>query len=126
MEEEKKEPKLITLVLIQETAKGKDGNDVMDPQGEKQYKRDDHMGLIGIIGRFDSTKHPLKDYKRLIRIKDLLIESWSKETKELGLTLEQATFLKEYLVNFPEKEGKVAPLKEFEMRTLVGILEQLE
>jgi helix-turn-helix protein len=45
---------------------------------------------------------------------------------DLELSLDEASFLKSYLDEIPEKEGKEVQLQEFEIRTLVSVLEQLK
>ena len=112
--------------MVQEPALDKQGKVAKDPKGEKQYKRDDYVGLLQLLNRFDSRLHTIKDYKSFTHLKDNLLQHWAKEDTTVDLSLDEATFLKEYLKTLPDKEGKEGRLAEFEIRTLIGILEQLE
>ena len=119
-------PKTLNLNLIQEVALDKKGKEAKDEKGNKQYKRDDFIGLINLLNAFDTKIHGMKEYKMFIKLKDHIFANWVKENKTLELSLDEATFLKDYLSNFPEKEGKDISLPEFVLRTLCGILEQIE
>ena len=119
-------PKTLNLNLIQEAALDKKGKETKDEKGNKQYKRDDFVGLINLLNVFDTKIHEMKDYKMFIKLKDHIFINWAKENKTLELSLDEATFLKDYLSNFPEKEGKNVSLPEFMIRTICGILEQIE
>jgi len=125
---EKKEEtkqKMITLTLIQEVALDKKGKEIKDADGNKSYQRDDFIGLLNLLAKFDSKFHEMKDYKMFLKVKDHLLENWRKEDKNIELSLDEATFLKRYLSELPEKEAKNQSLQEFEIRTLCGILDQL-
>lgn len=127
--------KIITLILkrIASFIK-KDGKleEVKQPDGSIGCKQDDNYGLIQILEKFDSHIHPVNEWKIKLLIQDKLWEIFKKrsETKisdlEIELTLDEAAFLKSYLVNFPEKEAKGLNLQDFEMRTAVSMLEQLQ
>ena len=119
-----KKPLTLNLNLIQDLALDKKGKEIKDREGNKSYRRDDFIGLLNLLNRFDSRIHEMKDYKTFLQLKDKLYQNWSKDNKTLELTIDQASFLKTFLSEFTAKEGKDAPLQEFEMRTLVGILEQ--
>lgn len=124
MEETK--PKTLNINLVQEIVLDKKLREVKDPQGNKQYRRDDFVGLINLLNRFDSKRYGIKEYKMFLKLKDHIIANWVKENRTLELSLDEATFLKDYLSALPEKEGKENSLAEFEMRTLCGVLEQME
>jgi hypothetical protein len=116
----------LKIEMVQEVALDKKGKEVIDREGNKNYKREDFMGLMNLLSRFDSTRHTMKDYKFYIKLKDKIHRAWSEENRILDLSLDDATFLKTYLSEYSEKEGKNVPLAEYEMRTLIGILEQME
>lgn len=118
----------IVLKLIKEAMLDKDEKEVKGPEKEVQYKRDDCIGLISLLNRYDSKKHPgsMKLVKALLSIKDKMELAWRKDLTEVNLTLEEASKLKEYLTNLPDLEGKEDSLRQFELRTLVAVLEALE
>jgi hypothetical protein len=119
-------PKTLTIDIIQEVVLDKKGKEVRDQKGEKQYKRDDFVGLINLLNRFDSKRHGMDDYKNFIKTKDKILKYWADEITKVELSLNEATFLKNYLTELPKKEGMDKSLAEFEMRTLIGITEQLD
>jgi hypothetical protein len=112
--------------MIQEVALDKKGKEIKDEKGNKQYKRDDFIGLINLLNAFDTKIHDMKDYKMFLKLKDHIFANWVKENKTLELSLDEATFLRDYLSSFSEKEGKNISLPEFMLRTLCGVLEQIE
>jgi len=122
--------KPITIKLIQEEAKEKnDKGEVVvskDPQGNTNYLRNDLVGLQRLLSRFDTRIHTVKDWKLSIKIKEKITKAYLDDLKEIDLNLDQAAFLKIYLKEFPEKEGKNENLLEYELRTLFGILEQID
>ena len=121
-----KKPKTLSITLIQEVATDRKGKEIKDEKGNKSYKRDDFIGLLQLLNRFNSKFHEMKDYKLFLKLKDHLLENWKKDDLNLELTLDEATFLKDYLSELPNKDAKDQGLAEFELRTLCGILEQLE
>ena len=120
----------ITIKFVKEEAKDKDskGNIVVskNPKGEVNFLRNDLVGLAALLRRFDTRIHPPKDWKQSIKIKEKLTEAYIKDAEGIELTLDQATFLKLYLKDLPEKEGKQEALPEFELRTLFGTLDQFD
>jgi len=129
-ETKKEEPKQkIVLRLKNELLLDKNGKELkFGPDREPEYKQEDAIGLQSLINRYDSKKHPgaMKLVKALLNIKDKLEEVWRKDGEELGLSIDESSHLKEYLSKFMDLEGKDVTLKQFELRTLVDILEQLE
>jgi len=132
-EEEKKlkilaSTKGIVLHLLAEKAYDKDKKghkiELKDHEGNQQYLRNDAVGLMGILGRLDTRLYTLKDLKLWTKIRDKLRECYFKDTDELELTLDEAKFLKDYLLNVQTKDAKDRSLQEFEIRTLIGISEQ--
>ncbi len=114
----------------------KDGKKIVakNPKGQLSYQRHDLMGLQELIMRFNSTLHdPMTDMKSWGRIakkvQNLIIEANEEDEKTLkiGLTLEEATFLKEYIAKFNEKDGKSGPpLNVAALYAMPSILEQLK
>jgi hypothetical protein len=119
-------PKTLTIDIIQEKVIDKKGKEVKDMKGEIQYKRDDFIGLINLLNRFDTKRHGMDDYKNFLKTKDKILKYWADEIKKIELSLNEATFLKNYLTELPKKEGMDKAMAEFELRTLIGVLEQLE
>ena len=104
---------------------------VRDDKGKMiQYARNDLLGLISMLNKFDSKLHTDKEWKMFLKVKDKLTEhAIKKEVPSeviVGFTLDEATFLKNYLVEFQEKEGKNVSLAEYEIRAAVIVREQLE
>ena len=130
----KKKPTTITLQLIKEPVtsviaeKGKRKLEIeKDETGEPSaYMRNDVSGLTQILAKFDTRKYQVRDWQRWTQVKKKLYECYLENSAEISLTLEEAEFLKRFLKDFPEKEGKETQLREFETRSLLGILEQFE
>lgn len=131
----------IKITLVNEEAKEKDENGKVvvskvrkrDPKtgemvktDESNYIRNDLVGLNHLMGRFDTRIHTPKDWKMSIKINSKITEAYLNDLKEIELTLDEASFLKLYLKELPEKEGKQESIPEFEIRTLFGIIEQME
>ena len=114
----------------------KDGKKVAvkNPKGSFAYQRHDLMGLQELIMRFNSTLHdPMTDMKSWGRIsrkvQNLIIEAneEDEEILKIGLTLSEASFLKEYIEKFNEKDGKGGPpLNVAALYAMPSILEQLK
>lgn len=120
----------IKIIFIKEEAKEKNKKGIFEvsknPQGEINYMRNDLIGLMALLRRFDTRIHPPKDWKMSIKIKDKLTEAYVNELESIDLNLDQASFLKLYLKEMSDKEGQKDPLPEHELRTLFGVLEQFE
>jgi len=107
---------------------------VKNQKGQSSYQRHDLMGLQELMMRFNSTLHdPMTDMKSWGRItkkvQNLIIEvnEEDEETLKIGLTLEEATFLKDYIEKFNEKDGKGGPpLNVAALYAMPSILEQLK
>jgi len=115
----------VKIPLIRIEVIGKDKKVVKTPNGEIAYVRDDYNGLLALLNHFDSRLHVMKDYKVFIKVRDKVQEAWLKDWTELELSLDEAAFLKEYFKNLNEKDGANTQLQQFEIRTLVGVLEAL-
>ena len=101
------------------------GKVIKDPQGNVSYKREDYNGLMSLLNKFDSRLHDFKDMKIFLRLKDKIYQGWIENKKQLDLSIDEAAFLQRFLSDIREKDGKDSSLREFEMRTLVGVLEEL-
>lgn len=98
-----------------------------DPDGEDRYIRNDSMGLQVLLGRYDTKIHSMKDYKHWINLRDKSRNAFIKNETEIPLSLDEASFLKTFLTELPEKEGKSGTsLQEHEVRTLLGVLDQFK
>lgn len=129
MTDNKEEPKQkVVIKLVKEAMLNKDGKEIRGPDKEIQYKREDIIGLQSLINRYDSKKHPgsMKLIKALLNVKDKVELCWRKDEEVLNLTLDEASQLKEYLSKILDLDAQNDPLKQFELRTLIGTLEQLE
>lgn len=134
-EETKKKTIIIVLKRMPGFTKDRKGKLIEQIEPDSKALRciqDDTYGLQQLLFKFDTRKHGMKEWKQKVNILDKLIEIYKKidETKaeqmDLELSLDEASFLKSYLDEIPEKEGKEVQLQEFEIRTLVSILEQLK
>lgn len=121
------ESQKIVIKLSREAVLDKKGKEVIGPDKEIAYKRDDIIGLQSLLGRFDNRKHPgaMKLIRSVLNVQDKVRDAWLKDKKEIDLTLEEASFIKKYLEDITDNEAKDNQLREFEMRTLVGVLDQL-
>jgi hypothetical protein len=133
MEKQQEEKNPFVVHLKREELIDPKGKPVKTPEGESRYKREDINGLMSLLGRFDSRMHDVSDMKMVLKIRDKLYDAWGKDAQEIELSLNEATFLKTYLQEFQEKDGKFQPndekkepMREFEMRTLVGLLDEME
>jgi len=124
MDKEKKSP--FTITFKREEMLDEKGKVIKNSVGEKNYKREDFNGLMGLFSKFDSRLHDMKAMKMVIKVKDKVYEAWVDEKTDVEFSLDEASFLKSYLSEFSEKEGKTSAIKEFEMRTLTGLLEEME
>lgn len=120
----------IKIKFIKEEAKEKDkkGDIVVSktPQGDINYTRNDVVGLMALLSKFDTRIHPLKDWKQSMKVRNKVRDAYLEDLEEIELTLDEAAFLKIYLKELPEKEGQQQNMLEHELRTLFGIQEQLE
>lgn len=118
----------VVIKLLKVPALDNKGKEIKDPQGEIQYKQEDMQGLFSLLNKYDSSKHPgaMKIFKALISVKDKLETCLIKETDELNLTLDEASWLKTYLNEITNNEAKDRGLAQFEIRTLVAVVAQLD
>jgi len=118
----------ITLEIVKEPIydinKKKKKEVIRDKDGNIQYQRNDLNGLMSIINKIDSRRHPLKELKMSMKIKDKLRQAYLEDAKKIELTVSEGEFLKTYLQGYQETEGKEQIMQEFEIRTVIGVLEQ--
>lgn len=117
----------ITIKLECEEALDKKGKPIK-VDNEIQYKRDDYVGLSSLLGKYDSRKHPgaMKLVRAILSIEDKVMKAWKDEKNTIDLTLEEASYLKNYLDGFTDQEGKNDAIRHYELRTLVAVLDQIQ
>jgi len=93
---------------------------------ELLFKQHDAVALLNLLDGFDSTKYAISDYKVYLKLRDKIEDCWRNDKKYLEPSLDEATFLKDFLINYKEKTKSGVQLTTFLMRTLVNIVEQLE
>jgi len=123
--DKQEQPKTLSIQIVQEVVKDKRGKPIKDSNGELQYKREDFTGLTALLNYFNSTLHTMDEIKSFIWIKDIILQYWVNSNTKIDLPLDEALFLRNYLNNLIEKDAQGKQLKEFEMRTMIGISEQL-
>lgn len=89
------------------------------------FTRDDITGLRNLLNRFDTTKHQVREWKPWTAIKKKLYTCYLENKEKIELTKEEFDFLKKYLEGFPNTEGKTMPLNDFEVVTMMAILDQM-
>lgn len=94
-------------------------------EGEPTYVRNDTISLTGILSRFDMRKYQPRYWKEVMTITKKLRQCYLDDSDELKLTESETEFLRDFLKNFPEKEGKETPLRQFDLPTYFYLLEQL-
>ena len=114
----------------------KDGKikEAINHEGLHNYQRHDLMGLQELLYRFNSTLHDIKtefkQWGKIVRkIQNVIIEQDEDNENiiKIGLSIDEAKFLKEYLLNFNDKDGKSGPpLVPSALFALPSVLEQLE
>lgn len=129
MEEAPKSTKKINVPLTFEriAATDKEGKEVKDREGNLQYKRDDYFGLMTLLNRYDTRKAGsfMKEARIYLNVKDKIERAWVEELLEVTLTVDEATFLKQFLTEIGNKPQE-KPMADYEMRSYFGILDQLE
>lgn len=123
-------PSKVTLNLIKEELQIREKGKIItakDEIGETRYKRNDALGLMGLLGRFDSKLHTqIREQMYWVSLRDKIHDCLLHEKNTLELSIDEAKFLKDYLNDLPEKDGKNStPMMEFEIRSRMGISEQL-
>ena len=95
------------------------------PDGQPTYIVNDIISLQNLLGKFDTTKHPQRDWGPWAVIKEKLYRCYADQKLELVLTMQEAAFLKIFLEELPTKEAKTLPLRDTEVRTRQTVLDQL-
>jgi len=118
--------KISPLALSAVIAQDKKGKDLKSLDGEPLYKQHDSIALIQLLNSIDAKQFGFKGYKTYLRIQDKVENAWRDDLMEIELSLDEATFLKDYLTHFEQKSRKDSQdLTPFLIRTLVHIVEQL-
>ena len=128
--------KTIKIILQKKFAYEKDEKGkavpVLNPEKKHSFRILDMQGIQDVLATMDTkVRNTPNDWKQSMKINDKLVrlfldkDEQNEEDDELELTLDEAAFLKRYLTEFPEKEGKIHQLREFQQRALISVLEQL-
>ena len=114
------------IKLIREKNRDKDGKPSKAPEDYKQH--DAAVLAFRILPGWDSKKGKgMEDYKLCLNITDKAKEAWRDDKiKELDLSLNEASFLKDLLENFKDKCLQDVVVPEVVMRTIVSLVEQLD
>ena len=120
----------LELDLVIEEAKDKKGNIIYIGEGkdrEPNYSRHDPIALLNIISAYDTKKGTLKQYKSSLKLREKVEIAWRNDSKKLGITLDEATFLKDHFNSFfDEKRTDRISVPLLWGKTMVKVLEQLE
>ena len=107
--------------------------EVKDPSGRVAYVRNDLDGLHSLFQRFDSRRYDMDEWKMYIKVKNKLTACYLEKKDELELNQNQFKFLKSFLGRLieennkssKEKEEKKILFQDFQIRTLLGVYEQM-
>ena len=102
--------------------------------GEEMYIRNDLSGLQQLLTKFDTRMNDMKAWKMWTKVKDKLTDCYLNDKKWIELSLDEAIFLKDFLIDLLEKNTRDSKLpkeekiifKEYETRTLLGIIDQFD
>lgn len=128
--------KTIKIIFQKKYAYEKDDKGNLKPlldQGKRHsFRVLDMQGLQDVLSYLDTkTRNSPNDWKQSLKINDKLVKLYldkddqNEDDDEIELTFDEASFLKRYLTEFADKEGKQFQLREFQQRALVSILDQL-
>ena len=95
------------------------------PDGDIQYVRHDVLGLLGLLAKFDTRLHTLKELKAWTGMRDKLRQALYEESETLEISEDDSKFLVDFLSTMKDKDAKDRPLSEFEVKTLIGISDEL-
>lgn len=110
--------------VIYTTTENKDGT----KNREENYKQHDALNLMFLLRQFDSRKHTLKEYKQALKLMDKAEKAWRDDVDELELSLDEGSFLKEFLLDLfdkTKKDEEKTNVSFFTGKTIVSVLEQL-
>ena len=123
----------LNFVLEKAFIRNKDGK-IVDAKidGQQAYSRSDYSGLQGLLKRFDTRMHTPKDWKTWTKLGGKITDCYLHDRKKMELSLDETVFLKNFLNDLAEKNSMAGkekdkiPFTDFEVKTLMGVLEQLE
>jgi hypothetical protein len=122
----------IKINLVQEKAKIKkmvDGKEKVvesvTAEGEPTYIRDDLTSLQRLLNHFDTSQKPQRDWMSWAKIRRKIYDCYINSDSKIELTIDEASFLKDFLDNFSKDLGKGVKLTDGEIITMSSILEQL-
>ena len=118
--------KTITLKLTIKNKLDKDNKEMRNDNKELIYDQHDPECLVRLLSAFDSSKYKMSDYRNYLDLVDKSNDVWRRDEKEIELSLDQVGFLKNYLKDYNEKALPGARITQFELRTLVGLVDQLK
>ncbi len=103
-----------------------------DKEGKKQYKVHDLYALIEVLNRFDSRAHEMREWQSWSGVTTKITSIQEDMTNsegdlELEIEKEEAKFLRRYIEEFNQKDGKQQqPLSPIAIVGLPKILDQLQ
>lgn len=127
--------KVLTLKLVEEKAYNRDKDGKKKEamvQGEQAYIRNDLSALQSLLSNFDTKTHAPKDWKSWTKIKDKVVDCYLNDKRKMELSLDEAGFLKDFLIDLRDKntrdskEKEKISFNEFQVRSLLGLIEQFE
>jgi len=125
-------PSTITINFVKDRAKERkivDGMekvvDSITPDGSPAFIRDDLTGLQRLLGKFDTSKKQVRDWGAWAKLRRKIYDCYVDGKTTMDLTIQEASFLRGFLENFPKEEGKNAPMHESEVTVREALLEQL-
>lgn len=95
------------------------------PDGQPIYVRNDIISLQNLLMKFDTRKHPLKEWNIWAVVKEKIYHCYSEQTVVAVLTYQEASWLKGFLEDLPANEGANVSLRDNDVRTRQDILDQL-
>lgn len=99
--------------------------------GEKRYARHDLICIVEILNKFNSQLHQIRDFQmwsgisKKVRVLQLGEDDSNEESITIEITIEEAKFLKTYIEEFNEKDGKGVILSSMSLQGIPSIMEQL-
>ena len=126
-----KEGSKFNIKLNIEEAKDKNGKVIYIGEGkekEPSYSIHDPIALLNILSSYESKNGTLKQYKSCLTLREKVEQVWRDDAKELGLSLDEGTFLKALCESFFDEKKKPEEKKNVPLlwgKTIVSVLEQL-
>ena len=129
----KNKPLEINLILEKAYTKDESGKVIeAKVNGQQAYNRSDYGGLQSLLKRFDTRMNTPKDWKTWTKISEKISNAFLHDQKKIELSLDETVFLRDYLRSLIEKNSLAGKEKEkvafadHEVKTLIGISDQLE